>query len=90
GTLIVNLAGCLLIGISFALAEQKNIIGPAARLFLMTGFLGGLTTFSSYGLESIIVARSETPWVFAANLVANNAGGFALVLAGMWLARTFL
>ena len=48
GTLIVNLAGCFLIGLSFALAERgSTIMHPSMRLFFVTGYLGALTTFDS-------------------------------------------
>ena len=49
GTLIVNLTGCFLIGFLFTLAGETRYLPPAGRIFLITGFLGGLTTFSSYG-----------------------------------------
>ena len=90
GTLCVNLSGCLLIGISFALADYKNVLSPSARLFIMTGFLGGLTTFSSYALESVNFARSGISSVSVINFIVNNVGGIALVLVGMWLVKSLL
>ncbi len=88
GTLIVNLSGCFLIGLSFALADRGlNIMNPSIRLFFMTGFLGGLTTFSTYGLETANSIRAGTHLVTAANFLANNLGGGALVFLGMWLGR---
>ena len=77
GTLIVNLAGCFLIGLCFALA----------RLFFMTGFLGALTTFSAFALESVNAMRAQAHLVMAANLLLNNVLGAALVLLGMWVGR---
>lgn len=88
GTLIVNLAGCFLIGVSFALAERgSSIMNPAARLFFVTGFLGGLTTFSTYALETTNAARALNGLTAASNFLANNLLGLALVLLGMWVAR---
>src|SRR5438552_1498456 len=52
GTMIVNLTGCLLIGFFNALAEEKFLLGPEARLLLMTGFCGAFTTFSTFILEA--------------------------------------
>jgi CrcB protein len=87
GTLIVNLAGCFLIGLLLALAERTALIGPGARLFLVTGFLGGLTTFSTYGMESAQAARSGEPALMLYNIMANNVGGLVLVVLGMMTVR---
>lgn len=87
GTLAVNLGGCFLIGLAFSLADQRQIFGPQVRLFFVTGFLGGLTTFSTYGLESANFFRHGEPGVGLCNLLANNIGGLLLVLAGMWAGR---
>ncbi len=87
GTLAVNLVGCLLIGMVFALGNERGVIAPSARLFLMTGFIGGLTTFSSYCLESANLARAGHVQAMVLNLLANNLGGAACVLGGLWLGR---
>ncbi len=85
GTLIANLSGCFLIGVAFALADRTNILSPGARLLFMTGFLGSLTTFSTYALESVNYARNGDYPVALANFLVNNVGGAVLVLAGMWI-----
>jgi CrcB protein len=90
GTLMVNLAGCFLIGVIFALAERTQLIGPHGRLFLMTGFLGGLTTFSTYGLESVVALRGGDYSTTLANILVNNVGGLILVVAGVRAARLFI
>jgi len=52
-TFIVNLVGSFLIGIAFVLIVQKQTLAPELRLWVMTGFLGGFTTFSSFSLETL-------------------------------------
>ncbi len=88
GTLIVNLSGCFLIGLSFALADRGlSIMNPSMRLFFMTGFLGGLTTFSTYGLEMVNSMREGMHLVTIANFLTNNVIGGALVFLGMLVGR---
>ena len=57
GTLAVNVLGCLAIGVLGGLAETRQVIGPELRLFLMIGLLGGFTTFSTFGYETVSLAR---------------------------------
>jgi fluoride exporter len=85
GTLAANMTGCLLIGMAVALSARSRFFPTPARLFLVTGFLGGLTTFSTYALETVIVSGSTGGFMAAANLALNNLGGLLLVLAGMGL-----
>lgn len=88
GTLAVNLVGCFLIGLAFAWAERGlNIMNPAMRLFFITGYLGALTTFSSFGMETVISLREGTYLVAVANILANNILGGALVILGMLAGR---
>lgn len=87
GTLLANLIGCFCIGICFALADRTLLLTPAMRLMIMTGFLGSLTTFSTYALETVTVARAGLVWTAVGNLVLNNIGGLLLVLSGMWVVR---
>ena len=88
GTLLVNLVGCFLLGASFALVECTNILSPAARLFFMTGFLGALTTFSTYALETINAVRGETSLIALTNILINNVVGLGMVVLGMSLVRS--
>lgn len=81
GTLLANMTGCFLIGAAFALTEQTDILSPSARLFFMTGFLGALTTFSTYALESVNYLRAGS-YAALANFLANNIGGAVLVVIG--------
>jgi CrcB protein len=89
GTMIVNLTGCFLIGVCFELAERAAWFGVSARLFFMTGFLGGLTTFSTFALETVMAERRGTDPVALINFFANNVVGMGMVLTGMWLVQYF-
>lgn len=61
GTMAVNIAGCFLIGIIFGLSERGNV-SMLWRLFLVTGFLGGFTTFSSFSNETVALVRDGQVW----------------------------
>ena len=87
GTLFVNCLGCFLIGLIFSLGAEKNIINSSFRLFFVTGFLGGLTTFSTYGIESVNFAVNGMMNISLINIAANNLCGLFLVLLGLWIGR---
>jgi CrcB protein len=87
GTFSANMLGCFLIGVTFALIDRLPLLTPANRLFFMTGFLGALTTFSTYALEVVESIRNGGFLVAAVTFLANNIGGIALVLAGMGLVQ---
>jgi len=88
GTLIVNLSGCFLIGLAFAWSERGlGIMNPSLRLFFMTGYLGALTTFSTFGLETVTSYQGRQFLVSIANILANNVVGIALVFLGMVAGR---
>ena len=85
GTLLVNLSGCFLIGWLFALADRVRLLSPEIRLLLITGYLGALTTFSSFSLETVNSGRAGLLWHSLSNILLNNIGGLALTLLGMRL-----
>ncbi len=78
-TFIINVLGCLIAGILAGLAEKHDFFSSDLRIFLFTGFLGGFTTFSAFGLETVsLLQRHETS--MAATYVAMSLvfGIFAL------------
>lgn len=85
GTLVVNLTGCFLIGLIFALADRARLLTPDVRLLLITGYLGALTTFSSFSLETVNAGRSGMILLPLANIMINNVAGFLLTFFGLWL-----
>jgi len=87
GTLVVNLAGSFAIGVIYALGVEAGAVGPRARLFLMTGVLGGLTTFSAFSLETSTLLMAGGTWQSALNLLATVGGGLVLFIAGLMLGR---
>jgi fluoride exporter len=85
GTLTANLLGCFLIGLIFALADRVRLLTPDIRLLLITGYLGALTTFSSFSLETVNAGRAGLALQPLANILVNNACGLALTFFGIWL-----
>lgn len=84
GTMAVNLLGCLLIGFLVGLVD-RSILPKEYRLILVTGFLGGFTTFSSFALESVGMFRERAICAGILNVGVNVVLGFALTLAGLAL-----
>ena len=82
GTLLVNILGCFAIGYLFVLVDRSQL-GNTSRLFLMTGVLGSLTTFSTFGLDTVLLAKNSGLVHAAANTSANIAIGFAAVCLGI-------
>ncbi|MFT4191506.1 MAG: fluoride efflux transporter CrcB [Comamonas sp.] len=84
GTLVVNLLGCLLIGGIAGLADKHALLSADARLFLVTGVIGGFTTFSSFGLETVMLLKGGDTGMAVAYVLASVLAGVALVALGWW------
>jgi fluoride exporter len=87
GTLTVNVLGSFLIGLLATLADEVASVGPAARVFLVVGVLGGFTTFSSLSLETLRLAEQNELVRAVANVLASVALGFAAALLGIAAGR---
>ena len=85
GTMVVNLAGCFLIGLLFALADRSRLLTPDVRLLLITGYLGALTTFSTFSLETVNAGRAGLTLQSLTNILINNLGGLSLTWLGLRL-----
>lgn len=84
-TLIVNVVGCLCIGLALPSVEKAAALSHEMRLLLVVGFLGGFTTFSAFGSESIGLLRSGMS-VALINVAANVLFGLAAVVMGRAIA----
>ncbi len=80
GTFVVNVTGSLLIGFAAGLTESRTLLGPEVRLLLVTGVLGGYTTFSAFSLESLVLIREGQ----GASAVLSISLQVLLGLAAAW------
>jgi len=86
GTFIVNVIGCFFIGLVFGLAEKGNLTNEW-RLFLITGVLGGFTTFSAFSNETVALIREGNLW-YALSYVASSIGiGLLATFLGISIAK---
>ena len=90
GTLVANLIGGYLIGAAVEFLGQHSSLAPELRLFVITGFLGGLTTFSSFSAEAaLLIQRLEWGWLLL--LVSGHVlGSIAMTLLGVASVRALL
>ena len=88
GTLASNLVGGYLIGIAVEVLVHHSVLTPEWRLFIITGFLGGLTTFSTFSAEAVnLLSRQEYGWALA-HILTHLIGSVALTLLGIATVRT--
>jgi CrcB protein len=84
GTLAVNIIGCFVIGFIAQLAESRGAFASETRTFIFFGILGGFTTFSTFGNETLNLARDSQ----VLNAFANVGANVILGLFAVWLGRT--
>lgn len=86
GTLAANVLGGLLIGLAVAWFSRHPGLAPEVRLLIITGFLGGLTTFSTFSAEVVhLLARGDYLWGMG-TIAAHLTGSLVMTALGMWLA----
>jgi CrcB protein len=88
GTLGVNVLGSFLASVVMVLALERSALAPDLRFFLVTGVLGGFTTYSSFNYETLHLAQSGAPGLAAVNVAVTLVACLLAGLAGIWLART--
>jgi fluoride exporter len=84
GTLAVNLIGCFVIGLLAQYGESRGAFSTEARAFIFIGILGGFTTFSAFGNETMDLVRES----FITNALLNVGANVILGLLAVWLGRT--
>jgi fluoride exporter len=90
GTLIVNLSGCFLISFIMYLGLNMANVSATLRMALTTGFLGGLTTYSSFNYETTKLLNDGAPGMALLNLGVTLLGCFASGVLGLFLARRLI
>jgi CrcB protein len=88
-TFTVNIIGSFLIGLFFAMTQRYEWFSPQLRLFFITGFCGGLTTFSTFAYENLSLLQSGNITLFIAYSVGSFVLSMLSVLAGIYVLRLF-
>jgi CrcB protein len=87
GTAAVNILGCLLFGLAWAVTAERLPLGPGGRTAVFVGFLGAFTTFSTFVVETEQLLRSGALLLAGANLLGQIALGLGALLAGVAIGR---
>ena len=87
GTLLVNIAGCFLIGILWSMISRSLTWNEEMKLLLMTGFCGGFTTFSAFTLEGIGLLKENKTALFFIYLTASVIGGLLATFIGIRIVK---
>ena len=87
GTLIINIAGSLIVGFFIIWTTERVLVDPRWRLLIVVGFCGAFSTFSSYAFETMAYFEQGQWALMLANVLSNNLLCLGAVLVGMALAR---
>lgn len=86
-TFIVNIIGCLLIGIIYGISEKGDVLSPEIRLFLTVGICGGFTTFSTFSNDSFLLIRDQEWFRVALYASLSLFLGLVAVYAGRFIIK---
>ena len=84
GTLVANLVGSLLIGVCYMLIIEKGVLAPEWRNWLMTGFMGAFTTFSTFALDAVTLWQNGHSAIAAIYVLTNVLGCLTAASAGLY------
>ncbi len=90
GTLSVNLIGSFIIGVLFAYFSYSTFFSVQAKSFLTTGFLGGLTTYSTFAMETVFLLSGGNLLMAGLNMALNTFGTVAMAASGYYLFKQWL
>ena len=86
GTFLVNISGCFLIGVVYALAD-RSLLTTEWRLFFATGILGGFTTFSAFSFETLSLFKAGQVWTAVVYAVCSVLIGLIATFLGMYIVK---
>ena len=86
-TLLVNLLGCLIIGLLWGFLSRNASESTSWGLFLTVGLCGGFTTFSTFSKEALTMLQTGQIWGFASYIALSTLAGIALVALGYYIGR---
>jgi len=89
GSIFVNITGCFFIGLSNGLVDFRQMLTPELRMFLMIGLLGGFTTFSTFGYETMSLVREGEFFSACANVLIQVLIGLLAVWLGYGITKYF-
>lgn len=89
-TLIINVSGCLIMGFLFFYTLEQVSVSPTLRLAIITGVLGGYTTFSAFGIETLLLVQDNKVGQAVLYVTLSVVLSIAAVFTGAWLQRTLL
>jgi fluoride exporter len=87
GTVVVNLAGCLVFGLLWSAMEGRLAVSPETRIAILVGFMGAFTTFSSFIFETGQLARDSQWFLALGNVAVQNVVGLIALFVGLALGR---
>lgn len=87
GTLVANVLGCFLVGVAFVLIVDKGMLPPEYRPLVITGFLGALTTFSTFSLDALLLWQNGAPAVAVIYSLVTLLSCLLAVIVSVYFAR---